>query len=205
MSQWLPWAAALGLGAYHGLNPAMGWLFAVALGYQEGSRRAIFRAIGALIAGHALAVGSIALLFWAAGSWLPWRWIAAGSAVLLGAFGLYWLLHARHPRWVGMRVRFCELVLWGFLMASAHGAGLILLPVLGAASLCGRGFPRMPVVEALGIAAVHSIGYWAAALGISLVVFEKVGLSFLQRAWWNLDVLWGTALLLAAVTLLLFR
>lgn len=200
----LPWAIAFGLGAFHGLNPAMGWLFAVALGYQEGSRRAIFEAIGALVVGHALAVGAAVVLFWAAGAWLPPHWIAVGAAGLLAAFGLYWLLRPRHPRWVGMRVRLWELVLWAFLMASAHGAGLMLLPALSAASLCGQGPGPLSMGEALGVATVHAIGYWAVALGVSLIVFEKIGLSFLRKAWWNLDVIWGTALLLAAGALLLF-
>ncbi|MDD4932727.1 MAG: hypothetical protein PHO89_04590 [Methylacidiphilaceae bacterium] len=204
MTRLLPWAMALGLGAFHGLNPAMGWLFAVALGYQEGRRRAIFQAVGALVVGHCLAVGAAVVLFWAVGVWLPWHWVAMGAAVVLAGFGFYWLLRARHPRWVGMRVGFWELVLWAFLMASAHGAGLMLLPALGAAGLCGQGSERLAMAEALGVAAVHSVGYWVVALGISLFVFEKIGLSFLRKAWWNLDVLWGTALLLAAGTLLLF-
>jgi hypothetical protein len=195
---------ALGLGAFHGLNPAMGWLFAVALGYQEGRKRAIVQAVGALVVGHGLAVGAAVMLFWAAGVWLPWHWIAGGAAILLAGFGFYWLLRARHPRWVGMRVGFRDLVFWAFLMATAHGAGLMLLPVLGTAGLCGQGAERLPLGEALGVAAVHSVGYWGVALGISLFVFEKIGLSFLRKAWWNLDVLWGTALLLAAGTLLLF-
>ncbi|MGD9897110.1 MAG: hypothetical protein AB7T14_08580 [Candidatus Methylacidiphilaceae bacterium] len=195
---------ALGLGAFHGLNPAMGWLFAVALGYQEGRRRAVFKAIGALVLGHSLAVVAVVVLFWEAGSLLPPHWTAAGAAGLLAGFGLHWLLRARHPRWVGMRVRFWELVLWGFLMASAHGAGLMLLPVLSATGLCGQGGVRLSMGEALGVAAVHAVGYWVVVLGISLVVFEKSGLAFLRKAWWNLDVVWGTALLLAAGTLLLF-
>ncbi|VVM06670.1 hypothetical protein MAMC_01179 [Methylacidimicrobium cyclopophantes] len=204
MTRALPWAMAFGLGAFHGLNPAMGWLFAVALGYQEEKRRAIFEAIGALATGHCLAVGAAVILFWAAGAWLPSHWIAVGSAGLLVGFGLYWLLRPRHPRWVGMHVRLRELVLWAFLMATAHGAGLMLFPALGAASLCGQGGSRLPVGSALGMAAIHTIGYWAVALGMALIVFEKVGLSFLRKAWWNLDVLWGTALLLAAGTLLLY-
>lgn len=182
----------------------MGWLFAVALGYQEGRRKAVFSAVAAFVLGHCLAVGTAVLLIWGSGVWIPRRWIALGAALLLAGFGLFWLLRARHPRWVGMRVGFRDLVFWAFLMATAHGAGLMLAPVLGGAGLCGRQpAGGMPITEALGLTAVHSVAYWAVALGISLLVFERVGLSFLRRAWWNLDVLWGVALLLAAGTLLL--
>jgi hypothetical protein len=123
-----PWLALLGLGAFHGLNPGMGWLFAVALGMQEGRRRAVWRALGPLALGHALAVGAAVLVMALAGRLVPLdglKWAVAG--VLL-AFGIYRLVRHGHPRYGGMRVGVRDLTVWSFLMASAHGAGLMVLP-----------------------------------------------------------------------------
>jgi len=124
-----PWMALLGLGAFHGINPGMGWLFAVALGLQEQRRSAVWNALPPIAVGHALSVGLVVALVALIHASIPYwvlRWIAA--AVLIG-FGVYRLVRARHPRWVGMRVGFRDLTLWSFLMASAHGAGLMLVPV----------------------------------------------------------------------------
>ena len=118
------------LGAYHGINPGMGWLFAVALGLQEKSRRAVFRALPPIALGHALSVGSIVGVVLVARVGLPHAFLKFGAATILFAFGLYRLLRSRHPKWVGMRVGFRDLVLWSFIMASAHGAGLMLVPLL---------------------------------------------------------------------------
>jgi hypothetical protein len=121
--------ALLGLGAFHGINPGMGWLFAVALGLQEQRRSAVWNALPPIAVGHALSVGLVVALVALIHASIPYRvlrWIAA--AVLIG-FGVYRLVRARHPRWVGMRVGFRDLTLWSFLMASAHGAGLMLVPV----------------------------------------------------------------------------
>ncbi len=123
------WATLAALGLYHGANPGMGWLFAVALGLQEKSGRAVMRALPPIALGHAISVGlTVALL--AVGqvsvSWDHLKWVTA--AVLIG-FGILKLVRPRHPRWVGMRVGFRDLTLWSFLMATAHGAGLMLLPV----------------------------------------------------------------------------
>ena len=129
MNEAWPWMALLGLGAFHGINPGMGWLFAVALGLQEQRRSAVWNALPPIAVGHALSVGLVVALVALIHASIPYRvlrWIAA--AVLIG-FGVYRLVRARHPRWVGMRVGFRDLTLWSFLMASAHGAGLMLVPV----------------------------------------------------------------------------
>lgn len=123
-----PWVALLALGAFHGLNPGMGWLFAVALGMQENKRAAVWRALGPLALGHAVAVGAAVLAMAAVGQLIPLdvlKWLVAG--VLL-AFGLYRLVRHGHPRYGGMRVGGRDLTVWSFLMASAHGAGLMVLP-----------------------------------------------------------------------------
>ncbi len=138
MKEAWPWLALLGLGAFHGINPGMGWLFAVALGLQEQRRSAVWSALPPIAVGHALSVGlvvALVVVIRASISYEVLRWVAA--AVLIG-FGIYRLVRTRHPRWVGMRVGFRDLTLWSFLMASAHGAGLMLVPV----SSCWTCFPK---------------------------------------------------------------
>ena len=111
--------AVFGLGMFHGINPAMGWLFAVALGLQEQKRAAVFRALPPMVVGHALSVGMIIAAVLVARSNLPHRTLKIAAAAILFAFGLYRLLRSRHPNWVGMRVGFGDLTLWSFIMASA--------------------------------------------------------------------------------------
>src|SRR5215467_11059741 len=118
------------LGAYHGLNPGMGWLFAVALGMQEQKARTVALSLVPIALGHGLAVVaavSVALLL---GVSLPLALLRNLMAALLIALGLFFLWKHWHPRWVRMRVGFADLTLWSFLMATAHGAGLMVVPVL---------------------------------------------------------------------------
>src|SRR6266850_2574956 len=130
MSELWPWLALFGLGAYHGINPAMGWLFAVALGLQEKSRRAVLSAIPPIALGHALSIAVVVGVVWLAQAALPEKALRYGAAAILFGFGLFRLVRSRHPKWVGMRVGFRDLTLWSFLMTSAHGAGLMLIPLL---------------------------------------------------------------------------
>ncbi len=123
-----PWLALLLLGAWHGINPGMGWLFAVALGLQEQKRRAVWRALLPLALGHGLAIAVAILAGALLGLVLPVRYLRWLVAVMLVGFGLYRLVRHRHPRWGGMRVGFRDLTVWSLLMASAHGAGLMVLP-----------------------------------------------------------------------------
>src|SRR5690348_2465600 len=121
----------IALGAFHGLNPAMGWLFAVALGLQEGRRAAVLRALPPIALGHAASVAAVLALLVAARGAAPAAAVRTVSALALVGFGAYKLIAgASHPRWVGMRVGARDLVAWSFLMSSAHGAGLMLLPAL---------------------------------------------------------------------------
>lgn len=124
------WLALLGLGAAHGINPGMGWLFAVALGLQEGKRRAVWRALAPLALGHAVAIGALVLLAIAVGKVVPVRYLKWSVAAVLLSFAVFRLIRNRHPRWGGMRVGTWDLTVWSFLMASAHGAGLMVLPFL---------------------------------------------------------------------------
>jgi hypothetical protein len=118
------------LGAGHGLNPGMGWLFAVALGLQERSGQAVWRALGPLSVGHGLSIGAVLGAAAVLESVLPPGGLRWPTVALLAGVGLYRLLVNRHPRYGGMRVGFRDLTVWSFLMATAHGAGLMVLPLL---------------------------------------------------------------------------
>lgn len=124
------WAPLLVLGAAHGVNPGMGWLFAVALGLQERDRRAVWRALAPLALGHAAAIAVAVALAIVLGDLLPADWLRWIVAVTLVAFGVRQLVRHRHRAWgaSGLRVGFRDLVIWSFLMASAHGAGLMAVP-----------------------------------------------------------------------------
>src|SRR5262249_46762096 len=123
-------ALMLLLGAYHGINPGMGWLFAVAKGMQEQSGAAVGRALVPIAIGHGLAIGAVVLLAVLAGAAIPALYVKFAVAFILLGFGVYSLFHQRHPRGGGMQVGFRDLTIWSFLMASAHGAGFMIVPVL---------------------------------------------------------------------------
>src|SRR5271163_395003 len=128
-SSW-QWAAIFLLGAYHGINPGMGWLFAAALGMQKKSEVAVWQSLVPIAAGHFIAIGLVVAAALIAGAVLPLLYLKIASACILLAFGLQRLIRKTHPRWGGMQIGFRDLCIWSFLMASAHGAGFMLLPVL---------------------------------------------------------------------------
>jgi hypothetical protein len=224
MSTPWPWLILFGLGAYHGINPAMGWLFAVALGLQEKSRRGVLRAIPPLALGHALSIGIVVSLFWLVRAAVPERPLRYGAAAILFGFALYRLARSRHPKWVGMRVGFGDLTLWSFLMASAHGAGLMLLPLF---FVWPHGTERGPAgrttahhlhsghLASLHVAAsntafwwfgavvAHTLGFLVIATLIALLVYEKLGVAILRRAWFNLDLIWFIALAAGGVLIII--
>lgn len=196
------WAMLMALGAFHGINPGMGWLFAVALGMQERRRGAVLRALMPLGAGHALAVAGAVAGALAIGAVIPigsLRWPLAGVLVSLGV--LRFVRH-RHPRWVGMRVSMGGLTLWSFLMATAHGAGLMVVPVFVGMSMADEGGHAHHMAAtgagagtALLATGLHAVGYLAVTAFIAVLVFEKLGVGILRRAWINLDVIWAAALM----------
>jgi hypothetical protein len=200
-----PWLALAGLGAYHGINPAMGWLFAVGLGLQRRRRSAVIAALGPLALGHALSIGAVVAAFYLAGGALPFHAVRIGAAAILIGVGLYRLIRARHPRWSRMQAGFGDLTVWSFLMASAHGAGLLLLPVLiGAPSMhdghAGHAGPVAQLAQhhaAVAVAAVgvHTIAYFVVTAAIALLVYEKLGVAFLRSAWLNMDRVWAIVLI----------
>jgi hypothetical protein len=210
-----PWLAVFGLGVFHGINPAMGWLFAVALGLQEEKRAAVFRALPPMVLGHALSVGIIIAVVLAARVSMPARTLKIVAAVILFAFGLYRLLRSRHPNWVGMRVGFGDLTLWSFVMASAHGAGLMLVPFFLPSPATGEAhhhdahqahawaFANFSAPSLLIAAVViHTLGYLLMTALVATVVYEKVGVAILRRAWFNIDLVWMLALMITGVFIL---
>jgi hypothetical protein len=181
----------------------MGWLFAVALGMQERSRTAVCRAMLPLALGHGIAIATTLAVAVLVGAVVPLKaiqWIVAAILLVLGVSRFF--RHA-HPRWVGMQVSAKDLTVWSFLMASAHGAGLMVLPiVLGStttAAHCTMHGMEASAASALWATCVHSAGYLGVSALVAVVVFEKLGVGLLRKAWLNLDVFWAAALIVTSV------
>jgi hypothetical protein len=209
VSESWPWFTLAVLGAYHGLNPAMGWLFAVALGLQEQRRGAVLQAIPPIALGHAVAISLAVLVVGVAQIVVPLdvlRYVCAGVLIV---FGLYKLARRRHPRWVGMQVGFRDLTAWSFLMATAHGSGLMLIPVLlglssaeqmqGAHGAHASPTGSATVLADLAVVGLHTLTMFAVMGAIAVVVYEKLGVMILKRTWFNLDLLWAGTLVAAGV------
>jgi hypothetical protein len=195
------------LGAYHGIDPGMGWLFAVALGMQEGKGSAVAKALVPIALGHAFAVALVVVSAVFLGIAIPLQVIRYSVAALLVGIGLFCLIRHWHPRWVRMQVGFRDLTMWSFLMATAHGAGLMVLPVLLGTSTVEAAdqvaaHHRLAAANPLaGILAtvVHTIAYLAVSGLLAWVVYRKLGLTLLRKAWFNFNLAWGFALVAAGV------
>jgi hypothetical protein len=191
-----------GLGAAHGLNPAMGWLFAVFIGLQEGSRRALARSLVPIAIGHEASVALTVLLIEISAGAISQQAVGLGGAALLVGFGL-WKLRGRraHPRWVGMRLSAFELAGWSMLMSTAHGAGLMLLPVALRTGTPDHALDDLGglTVTAFAAAAVHTLAMVAVMATIAVAVYDVVGLRFLRSRWINLDRVWALGLISAGV------
>jgi hypothetical protein len=206
------WQALVLLGAYHGINPGMGWLFAVALGLQHGSARGVWRALPPIAAGHALSVGAVLVIVGVAQLAVSAETLGLLVAAMLITMGLRRLRRHGHPRFGGMRVGFRDLTVWSFLMASAHGAGLMVLPfVTRAAPLAAAGHghvciaPAATSTAAMGAlaAAIHTLAYLFVMTLAAWLVYRKLGLSLLRTAWFNLDWVWAVALVMTGIVVLL--
>jgi len=204
------WEGVALLGVYHGINPGMGWLFAVALGMQQGSARGVWRALPPIALGHALSVGVVLALAAVAQLVVPLSTLRGLVAVVLVTFGLYRLWRHRHPVYGGMQVGFRELTIWSFLMASAHGAGFMVLPLVmgmpadveaatGHAHGAALQASAWPLSSALGI---HTLAYLLVTALLAWVVYARVGLAILRTAWFNLDWLWACVLVVTGVVVL---
>jgi len=200
------------LGAYHGLNPGMGWLFAVALGMQEQKGSAVARSLVPIALGHALAIASVVLAAALVGMTLPLAVLRYSVAAILVGLGIYCLARHHHPRWVRMQVGFRDLTVWSFLMAAAHGAGLMVVPVLLASSTVEAqgqmtGHHHLPAsaspFAAMLATGVHTLAYLAVTGLVAGVVYRKFGLALLRKTWFNFDLLWGVALVVTGLVTLL--
>lgn len=213
----LPALALLGLGALHGVNPGMGWLFAVGLGLQRRSGAAVWRALPPMALGHAVAIGAALAVAGALGSSVPPMVMKWGIAAVLAGFGVYRLFRTGHPRYGGMLVGARELATWSFLMASAHGAGLMVVPFVlggragGAGAMpepdAGQGAHATHVAAGSGAdptaailaSALHTVGYLVVAGLVAWLVYRRFGLRILRTHWVNLDLVWSGALILTGV------
>jgi hypothetical protein len=202
------------LGAYHGLNPGMGWLFAVARGMQEQKGSTVAKSLVPIALGHALAIGAVVLAAAFLGMTLPLVAIRYSVAAILVGLGIFCLIRHHHPRWVRMQVGFRDLTVWSFLMASAHGAGLMVVPVLLGSTaveahgqMAGHNHMSMSAAASplAGMLAtgVHTIAYLAVTGVVAWVVYRKLGLALLRKAWFNFDLLWATALVATGLITLL--
>jgi len=208
-----PWILLGLLGAYHGLNPAMGWLFAVALGMQERDRRAVSRALPAIAIGHEASILVVAVLVLGLGLITDPSALHLGAGIALIAFGLFRFIKPRaHFRWV-MRgnVGRRELAGWSFLMSTAHGAGLMVPPVLigaGAASEASASSDHaIAAVQENGLSipgsvlgiTLHVAAMLAVMAVVALLVYDHVGVNVLKKSWINLDAVWAGAFVVAGV------
>ena len=202
----IPLTTILLLGAFHGINPGMGWLFAVALGMQERRLAAVWRALIPLTLGHGLAIAAAVLVAVAAGVAVPASSLKAPVAMTLGALGVYRLIRHSHFTGGGMRVGMGGLTAWSFLMATCHGAGLMVLPVfIGMAAPAQSASCHVPGAASTNAATaatatlVHGAGYLIVTAAASWLVFAKFGVGLLRKAWFNLDLIWAVALIATGV------
>jgi len=200
------------LGAYHGVNPGMGWLFAVALGMQEQRGSAVAKSLIPIAIGHALSISSVVMVAVFLGRALPLLTIRYGVAALLVGLGIFSLVRHWHPRWVRMRVGFRDLTAWSFLMASAHGAGLMVIPVLLGSSTVEAhahmgGHSHMPATASplTGMLAtgIHTVGYLAVTGLVAWTFYRRLGLVLLRKTWFNFNLVWAAALVTTGLLTLL--
>ena len=213
---WATAGALLSLGAFHGLNPGMGWLFAVALGFQRGDRRAVWRALGPLALGHALAIAAAVAVALGLGVVVPSAGVRWGAAVLLAGLGVWQLRGHWHPglgRWrVGLRANGRELALWSFVVATAHGAGLMAAPFAlravqsGFADHAGHASHSAAMASVVSVdwptlwaTGVHTAGYLLVTAVLAVFVYERAALHLVRRAWINFDLVWAAALVMTGV------
>ncbi len=193
---WWPWAALALLGAYHGLNPGMGWLFAVGRGLQEGNRRAVLSSLLPIAIGHEASIAIVVVAVSLTQQVVPTHLVRLVAALLLVGFGLFKLVRPKsHPAGFGMRIGFAGLAGWSFLMSSAHGAGLMLAPVLLGLPVAATYHDLREISLQAGLAAsIHVLAMLSVMALISVIVYERVGLRILRRGWFNLDLGWSLVL-----------
>ncbi|WIM10020.1 hypothetical protein [Enhydrobacter sp.] len=206
MSDPWPWIVVAGLGAFHGLNPAMGWLFAVALGLHRNERRVVWLSLLPIAAGHALSIALVAAAVVSVGMPIDGRALGVVAGAILIAWAVYhWRYGSHHRVRVGLQTGLLGLGVWSFAMATAHGAGLMLWPAL--MPLCFPGGTAAsaagPIGPALAGVGLHTLAMLSVTASLAIVVYEWVGLAILRSAWINLDLIWTVALVAAGLWLVL--
>ncbi|WP_317056855.1 hypothetical protein [Roseovarius rhodophyticola] len=206
------WWAVVASGIYHGINPGMGWPLAVSSALMEQKYASLYKALAALALGHLIAMAVILFPF----SMLLWlvewqREIQIGAAILVISLGVYLLINRRHPRFLA-RVPPSRLTLWSFLVAMAHGAGLMLVPIyLG---ICGKLDAGHVAAEtliggtltiAILVALIHTAAMILSGGALAVGVYHWLGLKFLSKSWFNLDVVWALSLIFVGVLALIFQ
>lgn len=207
------WWAVVASGVYHGVNPGMGWPLAVSSALMERREASLFKAVLALAGGHLLAMMAILLPFSMLFLLAEYqREIQIGAALLVIALGVYLLINRRHPRFLA-RVPPSKLALWSFLAAMAHGAGLMLVPIyLGicatvetdAGHAAAETLMAGTLTIAVAVAIVHTAAMSLSGGALALGVYRWLGLKFLSRSWFNLDVIWALSLILVGIMALIF-
>ena len=198
MTETWPWFAVAALGALHGLNPGMGWLFAVALGLHRQRRSVVYVSLLPIAAGHAISIVTIAGLLAATDYLVAPRLAGVGTGLLLIGWALYhWSFGHRHRVRFGLQVGLFGLAAWSFLMATAHGAGLMLWPALvplcGSQSIAGMGVEGSWAAALAGVG-LHSAAMLATIAVVAALIYEWFGLAVLRSAWVNVDLVWTLAL-----------
>jgi len=197
MQEIWPWLLLAGLGAFHGLNPAMGWLFAVALGMHRKSLDAVLVALPPIAFGHALSIAMVAAGAIAAGMLVEMKTLYVASGIALIGAALYHFVYGRRHRVrFGMQASLTGLAVWSFLMATAHGAGLMILPTL--IPLCLSGSPLDSLTGSLTLALAGVLLHTGAMLCViavvAIAVYQWIGLAILRSGWINVDLVWTAAL-----------
>jgi hypothetical protein len=202
------WAAVIGSGIYHGINPGMGWPLAVSAGLMGNGRRDLLAALGPLAVGHFLAMAGVLMPFAVMTVLITWqRHLRLGAGLLVVMAGVYLLINRRHPRFVA-RIPPSRLAFWSFAVAVAHGAGLMLVPIyLGlcnvqeidaghraAATLMAANF-----LTALVVSVLHTLSMIASGGAIGFAVHEWLGLRFISKCWFNLDIVWAASLIIVGL------
>ncbi len=209
MNELWPWLLLAGLGAYHGLNPAMGWLFAVALGLHRGSAAMVMRALPPIAVGHFLSIAIVAAAVTAAGIMIDATSVRRAAGLLLLGWAAYHQLRGhRHRVRVGMTAGWAGLASWSFAMATAHGAGLMIVPALVPLCLTGSGGTGIDVGNSLAAAfaavGLHSVAMLAVTAVIAFAVYRWIGLAILRTAWINVDLVWTGVLAATGILLLVY-
>ena len=203
MSASWPWLTVAGLGVFHGLNPAMGWLFAVALGLNRKSRRVVVVSLAPLALGHAVSVGLAALAVVALGLAFDGRFVRLGAGAALILWAIYHAAYGhRHRVRIGMTAGLAGLALWSFLMATGHGAGLMLAPALLPLCAGAAAFGHGPMLVSLAAVGVHTAATLIVTAAIAVTVYAWVDLDILRRGWINFDLLWTGMLIVAGLLLI---